>query len=163
MNRNQQRDRLPETAEPDLEKTEMLFTKEPSFNFSLLEDGIESTFRFEDVGNVPGILNEVGDTGSYDFAPYSPLGNFTNGLNWTTYLAGILRVEDYADQDSNFSYLDATARELVNPVDPFGEATELNTFAGQIDTFESTYGTFTEDDLAIVNFGSDARVINLCS
>ena len=63
MNRNQQRDRLPETAEPDLEKTEMS-TKELSFNFSLLKDGIESTFLFEDAGNVPGILNEVGDTGS---------------------------------------------------------------------------------------------------
>ena len=42
----------------------MSFTIEPIFNFSLLEDGIESTFDFEDVGNVPGILNEVGDTGS---------------------------------------------------------------------------------------------------
>ena len=297
-------------------------TKKPSFDFSLLEDGIETTFRFEDVGNVPGILNEVGDTGSneailfneagesvgtsvdefefvkqltdgafiseiedildfgegntitlagslnvkqfealqpadveivsgegvfdgakgkatltqaeldvldvieidlsiegnsfadysdpffglyspargeepvlpdgedgytvddlfvfgdrltenggefgknavaestganppYDFAPYSPLANFTNGLNWTTYLAHTLEIEDYTDRDSNFSYLDATARELVNPVDPFGEATELNTFAGQIDTFEETYGTFTEDDLAIVNFGGN--------
>ena len=76
-------------------------------------------------------------------------------MNWTTYLASILGVEDYADRDSNFSYLNATARELVNPVDPFGEATKLNTFAGQIDTFEETYGTFTEDDLAIVNFGGN--------
>ena len=42
----------------------MSFTKEPSFDFSLVEDGIETTFSFEDVGNVPGILNEVGDTGS---------------------------------------------------------------------------------------------------
>ena len=42
----------------------MSFTEEPSFDFSLVEDGIETTFRFEDVGNVPGILNEVGDTGS---------------------------------------------------------------------------------------------------
>ena len=328
MNRNQQRDRPPRTAEPDLEKTEMSFTKEPSFNFSLLEDGIESTFRFEDVGNVPGILNEVGDTGSnksilfneagesvgtsfvefelveqltdgaflaeienifdfgegntitvagslnveqfealqpaqleiasgegifdgaegeatltqaelnvldaievdlsiksnssiesnpftdyfdpflgvylpargeqpvlsdsedgytvddlfvfgdrltenggefgknavaqstganppYDEAPYSPLGNFTNDLNWTTYLESILGVEGDAEQDTNFSYLDATARELENPVDPFGQATELNTFAGQIDTFEETYGSFTADDLVVVNFGGN--------
>ena len=326
INTNQQGDRPPETAEPDLEKTEMS-TKEPSFNLSLSKDGIESSFVFEDAGSVPGILNEVGDTGSneailfneagesvgtsvdefefveqltdgasiaeiedildfgegntitlagsfnveqfealqpaeveivsgegifdgvegsatltqaepdvldvieidlsiesnssiesnpftdyfdpfsgvhlpaqgepvlsdgedgytvddlfvfgdrltenggefgknavaestganppYDFAPYSPLGNFTNGLNWTTSLASTLGVEDYTEQDSNFSYLDATARELVNPVDPFGEATELNTFAGQIDTFESTYGTFTEDDLVVINFGGN--------
>ena len=101
------------------------------------------------------VAESTGANPPYDFAPYSPLGNFTNGLNWTTYLAGTLGIEDYADRDSNFSYLDATARELVNPVDPFGEATELNTFAGQIDTFEETYGTFTEDDLVVVNFGGN--------
>ena len=91
----------------------------------------------------------------FDEAPYSERGNFTDGSNWTTYLASILGVENYNEQDTNFSYLDATARDLFNPVDPFGEATELNTFAGQIDTFESTYGTFTEDDLVIVNFGGN--------
>ena len=101
------------------------------------------------------VAESTGANPPYDFAPYSPLGNFTNDLNWTTYLADILGVEDYADRDSNFSYLDATARELVNPVDPFGEATELNTFAGQIDTFEETYGTFTEDDLVVINFGGN--------
>lgn len=101
------------------------------------------------------VAESTGANPPYDFAPYSPLGNFTNGLNWTTYLARTLGVEDYANQDSNFSYLDATARELVNPVDPFGEATELNTFAGQIDTFKSTYGTFTKDDLVVVNFGGN--------
>ena len=91
----------------------------------------------------------------YDAAPYSPEGNFTDGSNWTDYLASILGVEDYEVQDTNFSYLDATARELFNPTDPFGEATELNTFAGQIDTFEETYGAFTEDDLVVVNFGGN--------
>ena len=91
----------------------------------------------------------------FDEAPYSERGNFTDGSNWTTYLASILGVENYNEQDTNFSYLDATARDLFNPVDPFGEATELNTFAGQIDTFESTYGTFTEDDLVVVNFGGN--------
>ncbi|MEN9870830.1 MAG: hypothetical protein RLZZ171_1818, partial [Cyanobacteriota bacterium] len=91
----------------------------------------------------------------YDEAPYSPDGSFTDGSNWTTYLASILGVENDGEQDTNFSYLDATARELENPTDPFGEATELNSFAGQIDTFKQTYGTFTEDDLVAVNFGGN--------
>lgn len=33
---------------------------------SVIEDGIESTFNFQDVGNVPGLFNEVGDGGSYE-------------------------------------------------------------------------------------------------
>jgi phospholipase/lecithinase/hemolysin len=101
------------------------------------------------------VAESTGANPPYDVAPYSELGNFTDGLNWTDYLASILGVEDYAEQDTNFSYLDATARDLVNPVDPFGEATELNTFAGQIDTFEENYSTFTEDDLVVVNFGGN--------
>ena len=101
------------------------------------------------------VAESTGANPPYDFAPYSPLGNFTNDLNWTTYLANMLGIEDYGERDTNFSYLDGTARELINPVDPFGEATELNTFAGQIDTFEETYGTFAEGDLAIVNFGGN--------
>ena len=101
------------------------------------------------------VAESTGANPPYDFAPYSPLGNFTNDLNWTSYLADSLGVESYAKQDTNFSYLDGTARQLVNPVDPFGEATELNTFAGQIDIFEETYGTFTEDDLVVVNFGGN--------
>jgi phospholipase/lecithinase/hemolysin len=103
--------------------------------------------------------NAVAESGGadspYDEAPYSPDGNFTDGSNWTTYLASILGVENDGEQDTNFSYLDATARELENPTDPFGEATELNSFAGQIDTFKQTSGTFTEDDLVVVNFGGN--------
>ena len=101
------------------------------------------------------VAESTGANPPYDEPPYSEKGNFTDGSNWTTYLARILGVEDYEEQDTNFSYLDATARDLVNPVDPFGEATELNTFAGQIGTFEETYGTFTEDDLVVVNFGGN--------
>ena len=52
----------------------MSFTKEPSFDFSLSKDGIETTFRFEDVGNVPGILNEVGDTGSNEAILFNEVG-----------------------------------------------------------------------------------------
>lgn len=101
------------------------------------------------------VAESTGANPPFDEAPYSEEGNFTDGSNWTTYLSRILGVESYEQQDTNFSYLDATARELVNPVDPFGEATELNTFSGQIDTFEETYGTFTEDDLVVVNFGGN--------
>ena len=101
------------------------------------------------------VAESTGANPPYDVAPYSEEGNFTDGSNWTTYLARILGDEDYEQQDTNFSYLDATARELFNPTDPFGEATELNTFAGQVDTFEETYGTFTEDDLVVVNFGGN--------
>ena len=101
------------------------------------------------------VAESTGANPPYDFAPYSPLGNFTNDLNWTSYLADSLGVDSYANQDTNFSYLDGTARELVNPFDPFGEATDLNTFTGQIDTFEETYGTFTENDLVVVNFGGN--------
>ena len=101
------------------------------------------------------VAESTGANPPYDVTPYSAEGNFTDGLNWTDYLARILGVEDYAEQDTNFSYLDATARELFNPTDPFGEATELDTFAGQIDTFEEAYGTFTEDDLVVVNFGGN--------
>ncbi|HYX15329.1 MAG TPA: ScyD/ScyE family protein [Nostoc sp.] len=101
------------------------------------------------------VAESAGANPPYDVAPYSPLGNFTDGLNWTTYLGRILGVEENAEQDTNFSYLDATARELVNPIDPFGAATELNTFAGQIDAFEETYDTFGEDDLVVVNFGGN--------
>ena len=52
----------------------MSFTTEPIFNFGLLEDGIESTFHFEDVGNVPGILNEVGDSGSNEAILFNEAG-----------------------------------------------------------------------------------------
>ena len=100
------------------------------------------------------VAESTGANPPYDVAPYSPLGNFTDGLNWTTYLGSILGVED-SEQDTNFSYLDATARELFNPTDPFGEATELDTFAGQIDAFKDAYGTFDEDDLVVVNFGGN--------
>ena len=100
------------------------------------------------------VAESTGANPPYDEAPYSEEGSFTDGSNWTTYLGGILGVEE-SEQDTNFSYLDATARELENPTDPFGDATELNTFAGQIDTFEETYGTFTEDDLVVVNFGGN--------
>ena len=100
------------------------------------------------------VAESTGANPPYDVAPYSTEGNFTDGSNWTDYLASILGVEGEAG-DTNFSYLDATARELFNPTDPFGEATELDTFAAQIDTFEETYGTFTEDDLVVVNFGGN--------
>lgn len=100
-----------------------------------------------------------------DEGPYSPYGNFTDGLNWTTYLARILGVEegpsvrdpdgDVGEEDTNFSYLDATARALFNPTDPLQPATALTDFAGQIDTFETIHGSFSPDDLVVVSFGGN--------
>ena len=136
-------------SEPILSEGEDSYTVDDLFVFGdrLTENGGEFGKN--------AVAESTGANPPYDEAPYSEKGNFTDGLNWTTYLARILGVEEYEEQDTNFSYLDATARDLINPVDPFGEATELNTFAGQIDTFEETYGTFTEDDLVVVNFGGN--------
>ena len=138
-----------EGEEPMLSNGEGSYTVDDLFVFGdrLTENGGEFGKN--------AVAESTGANPPFDVAPYSSLGNFTDGLNWTTYLSRILGVESYEQQDTNFSYLDATARELVNPVDPFGEATELNTFSGQIGTFEETYGTFDEDDLAIVNFGGN--------
>lgn len=137
-----------EGEEPMLQSGESSYTVDDLFVFGdrLTENGGEFGKN--------AVAESTGANPPYDVAPYSPEGNFTDGSNWTTYLASILGVEENA-QDTNFSYLDATARELFNPTDPFGEATELDTFAGQIDTFEETYGTFTEDDLVVVNFGGN--------
>ena len=138
-----------EGDEPMLQKGETSYTVDDLFVFGdrLTENGGEFGKN--------AVAESTGADLPYDAAPYSEEGNFTDGSNWTTYLASILGIEDYEAQDTNFSYLDATARELDNPTDPFGEATELNTFAGQIDTFEQTYGTFTPDDLVVVNFGGN--------
>ena len=138
-----------EGEEPVLSNGEDSYTVDDLFVFGdrLTENGGEFGKN--------AVAESTGANPPYDVAPYSPEGNFTDGLNWTDYLARILGVEDYEVQDTNFSYLDATARELFNPTDPFGDATELDTFAGQIDTFEEAYGTFTEDDLVVVNFGGN--------
>ena len=138
-----------EGDEPTLQNGENSYTVDDLYVFGdrLTENGGEFGKN--------SVAESTGANPPYDEAPYSETGNFTDGSNWTTYLASILGVEDYDEQDTNFSYLDATARDLINPIDPFGEATELNTFAGQVDTFESTYGTFTEDDLVVVNFGGN--------
>ena len=138
-----------EGEEPMLSNAEDSYTVDNLFVFGdrLTENGGEFGKN--------AVAESTGANPPYDEAPYSAKGNFTDGLNWTTYLARILGVENYEAADTNFSYLDATARELFNPVDPFGDATELNTFAGQINTFEENYGTFTEDDLVVVNFGGN--------
>jgi phospholipase/lecithinase/hemolysin len=138
-----------EGEEPMLPKDEETYTVDNMFVFGdrLTENGGEFSKN--------AVAESTGENPPYDVAPYSELGNFTDGLNWTDYLARSLGVEDYEQQDTNFSYLDATARDLNNPTDPFGEATELNTFAGQVETFKETAGTFTPDDLVVVNFGGN--------
>ena len=91
----------------------------------------------------------------YTEGPYSELGNFTDGLNWTDYLSRILGVDEGEGKDTNFAYLDATARPLVNAFDPFQDASPLSDFAAQIDQFKAAYGTFSADDLVTVNFGGN--------
>ena len=94
-----------------------------------------------------------------DEAPYSSFGNFTDGRNWTTYLERILGVAEddgSGGDDTNFSYLDATARALANPFDPLqGASGGLTNFAGQIDAFEEAYGSFDGDELVVVSFGGN--------
>jgi phospholipase/lecithinase/hemolysin len=138
-----------EGEEPMLQNDEDSYTVDNLFVFGdrLTENGGEFGKN--------AVAESTGENPPYDTPPYSELGNFTDGLNWTDYLARSLGVEEYEQQDTNFSYLDATAGDVNNPTDPFGEATELNTFAGQIDTFEETYGTFTPEDLVVVNFGGN--------
>ena len=94
-----------------------------------------------------------------DEAPYSFHGNFTDARNWTTYLERILGLAEddgAGGADTNFSYLDATARALANPFDPLQEAAGgLTNFGGQIDVFEAAYGSFSPDDLVVVSFGGN--------
>lgn len=85
----------------------MSFTKEPSFDFSLLKDGIETTFLFEDIGNVPGILNEVGDTGSNEAILFNEAGEsvgtsfdefeFVKQLNDGAFIAEIEDTFDFGE------------------------------------------------------------------
>ena len=101
------------------------------------------------------VAQSLGADVPYTEGPYSELGNFTDGLNWTDYLSSILGVEEGEGKDTNFAYLDATARPLVNAFDPFQDASPLSDFAAQIDQFKAAYGTFSADDLVTVNFGGN--------
>ena len=80
-------------------------------------------------------------------------GGFSDGPLWTENLERILGVE--TDEDRNFAYVNATAREIFNPVDPLQSTTGLTNFHGQIAAFEEAYGTFTATDLVTVNFGGN--------
>ncbi len=81
-------------------------------------------------------------------------GGFSDGPNWTANLASILGVQP-SDEDTNFAYVNATARPIVNPIDPLQSTTGLTDFQGQIDAFEEAYGSFTANDLVTVNFGGN--------
>ena len=135
-----------ERGDGDSSKVDQLFV----FGDRLTEDG----GRY----GKAAVAAEAGAALPIDAAPYSPFGNFTDGRNWTTYLERILGVAEddgAGGDDTNFSYLDATARELANPFDPLQGATGLTNFAGQIDAFEEAYGTIDSDDLVVVSFGGN--------
>ena len=99
----------------------MSFTKEPSFDFSLVEDGIETTFSFEDVGNVPGILNEVGDSSSYEAILFNEAGESIG-----TSLVEIEQIQQLTDG--------ASIVEIENIYD-FGEGNTI-TVAGELNLEE---------------------------
>ena len=80
-------------------------------------------------------------------------GGFSDGPMWTENLERILGVA--SDQDKNFAYVNATARELFNPVDPLYSNEGLSDFQGQIDAFKAAYGSFSANDLVTVNFGGN--------
>lgn len=95
----------------------MSFTKEPSFDFSLLKDGIETTFRFEDVGNVPGILNEIGDTGSNEAILFDESGESV-GISFDEF--------EFVEQLTDGAFI----TEIVDTFD-FGEGNTI-TVAGEL-------------------------------
>lgn len=95
----------------------MSFTKEPSFDFSLLKDGIETTFRFEDVGNVPGILNEIGDTGSNEAILFDESGESV-GISFDEF--------EFVEQLTDGAFI----AEIVDTFD-FGEGNTI-TVAGEL-------------------------------
>lgn len=95
----------------------MSFTKEPSFDFSLLKDGIETTFRFEDVGNVPGILNEIGDTGSNEAILFNESGESV-GISFDEF--------EFVEQLTDGAFI----TEIVDTFD-FGEGNTI-TVAGEL-------------------------------
>ena len=74
---------------------------------------------------------------------------------WTENLERILGAA--TEEDRNFAYVNATARELFNPVDPLysNASTGLSDFDGQVAAFEQRYGSFTANDLVTVNFGGN--------
>ena len=80
-------------------------------------------------------------------------GGFSDGPMWTENLSRILGVA--TDEDTNFAYVNATARALFNPVDPLQPTTGLTNFQGQIDAFAQARGSFTANDLVTVNFGGN--------
>jgi phospholipase/lecithinase/hemolysin/sugar lactone lactonase YvrE len=80
-------------------------------------------------------------------------GGYSDGPMWTENLERILGVA--TEEDRNFAYVNATARELFNPVDPLQPTTNLTNFQGQIAAFEQAYARFSANDLVTVNFGGN--------
>ena len=99
----------------------MSFTEEPVFNFSLIEDGIESTLRFEDVGNVPGILNEIGDSANNEAVLFDETG---------TSVGTVFNEFEIVQQLTDGSFI----AELENILD-FGEGSII-TVAGRLNVQE---------------------------
>jgi hypothetical protein len=90
----------------------------------LLADNGNATAVEESLGQTPGCLTVL----------YPPTGDFPDGPRWTTDLAHSLRLNQPSQQE-NLGYEGATAGvlgEASHPVNPTGDLTPLDTFAGQI-------------------------------
>lgn len=112
--------------------------------------------RLADNGNTVALEKSLGQAPGATTAPYSPTGNFTDGPKWTTDLAQMLGATAPSQQE-NFAFENATGRPLGVP-DPFApnaSKTNLATFAGQIQQFQSQDGSFASSDVVSVTFGGN--------
>ena len=112
--------------------------------------------RLADNGNTAALQRSLGQAPGTTAAPYSPVGNFSDGPKWTTDLAQILGASAPSQQE-NFAYESATARDLGVPnlFDPDASKTSLDTFAGQIQQFKQQGGSFSPNELVSVTFGGN--------
>jgi phospholipase/lecithinase/hemolysin len=112
--------------------------------------------RLADNGNTAALQKSLGQAPGTAAPPYSTTGNFSDGPQWTTNLAQILGATA-PSQQQNFAYESATARDLgvPNAFDPDASKTPLDTFAGQIQQFETQDGSFNSNDLVSVTFGGN--------
>lgn len=91
----------------------------------LIEDGIESTFDFKDVGEVPGLFNEIGDGGSYEALLFDESGEQV-GTSFNEF--------EFIKQLGNGDFI----TELVNVLD-FGDGNTI--------TIEGTFNVNKFEDL----------------
>lgn len=105
-----------------------------------------------DDGGAFGTFALAPQFGGQPFPPSPPYadGRYSNGPMWSERVADSLGAPSPVDR--NFAIGGATSRVIDDPDDPLQT---LASFGGQIALFESTFGAFSPDDLAFVNFGGN--------